>query len=161
MLSLGKSNRVDCGEVKRHPFTLFKQQTFELADGEIVKIEELYQHHTYRGMLCGFPMDIDGIFERAVDSAKARFPKLSAKSAVFTPVVSFGRTQSIDHESETRTVEWEMLPQVTTIAVLQRTSSFDSVLAIWFQDQMGLPSAEIIEQIKAIRWTQHFVNNDP
>jgi hypothetical protein len=161
MFSLEHSGRVDCGEVERHPFTLFKQQTFELADGEIVKIEELYQHHTYRGMLCGYPMDIDGTFERAVDDAKARFPHLSAKAAVITPVISYGRTQSIDHEGDTSVVDWEMLPQITAIAVLQRKGSFDSVLAIWFQDQMGLPDSDIIDQIKAISWARHVVENDP
>lgn len=156
-----KYKRADCGEVERHPFTLFKQQTFELASGEIVKIEELYQYHTYGGMLCGYPMDIGWSFDRAVDVAKKRYPHLSAKPAVVAPVISYGRTRKIDREGVAHVVDWEMLPQITTIAVLQRKGSFDSVLAIWFQDQMGLPDADTIEQIKAIPWARHVVENDP
>ena len=159
------SKRVDRGEVKLHPFTLYQQQVISLDCGMEIKIEDLYQYHTYGGMLCGIPMAHTHPFqfENAIRIAKRVLPHLLVEKAViFPPVISTGRTlQKISRDGDTRMVDWEVLPKITTIAALQKTTSFDTVLAIWWQDELGYPDADLIISIKGLDWQINAVELDP
>lgn len=169
------SDRVNCGEVNRHPFELCVEQTIELRTGESVKIGEMNQFHTYGGMLCGFPsrMHADWHMEQALGRAKRLFPNIDIQRAViFPPEVYFGTTLKkvypemakrlgLGVDVKEQRIEWEMLPKITTVALLQMTTSFDSVLAVWWQKELGYPDAQEVEKIKKLAWDEHVVENDP
>lgn len=44
---LSRSERIDCGEIRRHPFDLWTAQTIELDCGVSIKIADMHQFHTY------------------------------------------------------------------------------------------------------------------
>lgn len=172
---LGRSERVDCGEIHRHPFELYAEQTIELDCGISVKIADMYQFHTYGGMLCGFPRKetVDMHIEEAVQVAGRTFPILEVhRLAIFPPVISIGTTikkaspemvrrLGLGADVKEQRVAWVMLPKITTVAVLQMTTSFDSVLAIWWQGELGYPDANVLDQIRKLSWADHVVENDP
>ena len=162
--NLNRCTRLDCGTVDFGSLPMFHQKTIALATGELVQLEDLYQFHTYHGWLCGMPTEsyIPGFIDRAVGTAKKIFPQhFHARIAVFAPVISFGRSAGIGSEGPSQLEEWAVLPPVTTIAVLKLTDGFDSVLAIWYQDQVGYPDAAIVNQIQELDWHRHVVEIDP
>jgi hypothetical protein len=172
---LSRSERIDCGEIRRHPFDLWTAQTIELDCGVSIKIADMHQFHTYSGTLCGFPRRefVDGHIEEAVQVARRIFPRLDIhRLAIFPPVISFGTTikqvsaemvrrLGLSTDIKEQRIAWEMLPKITTVAVLQMTTSFDSVLAIWWQGEVGYPDARVLEQIRKLPWADHVVENDP
>jgi hypothetical protein len=172
---LSRSERIDCGEIRRHPFDLWTEQTIELDCGVSIKIADMHQFHTYGGMLCGFPRKdrTDPHIEQAIRVANRVFPNLEIhRAAILPPVISFGVTikkvspemtkrLGLGADVQEQRVVWEMLPKITTVAVLQMTTSFDSVLAIWWQSEVGYPDARVLEQIRKLPWADHVVENDP
>ena len=163
--SIEKCIRVDRGEVAIHPFTLFSQQEITLKSDDTVKIADLHQFHTYGGMLAGMPHahTLQFNIDNAVRVAIKVFPAFPAeKFAVFAPVITFGRTlRKMTRDGELQMFPWEMLPKITSIAVLQKTSSFDSVLAIWWQDDLGYPGEDLLASIRTLHWQTHMVEMDP
>jgi hypothetical protein len=169
------SARTDCGEIDRHPFELNAVQAIELRSGERIKISEMHQFHTYGGMLCGFPSRVhaDWHMEQALGRAKRQFPNIDIERAViFPPEVFSGTTVKkvypemarrlgLSSDIEEQRIEWEMLPKITTVAQLQMTTSLDSVLAIWWQREIGYPDSKVLAQISNLSWIDHVVENDP
>lgn len=172
---LSRSERIDCGEIRRHPFELWTEQTIELDCGVSIKIADMHQFHTYGGTLCGFPRRefVDGHIEEAVQVARRTFPHLDIdRLAIIPPAISFGATikqvspemakrLGLGADMKEQRIAWEMLPKIATVSVLQMTTSFDSVLAIWWQGEVGYPDARVLEQIRKLPWADHVVENDP
>lgn len=167
--------RLDCGEIDLHPFQLYAEQKIELDCGVSVKISDIYQFHTYGGMLCGNPRPVllDRYVEQSVGVAGRMFPNLDPQRvAIIPPVISFGTTVKtltpamarrvgLGEDVKEHRIAWEMLPKISTVAVLQMTTSFDSVLAIWWQGELGYPDANVLNQICKLNWADHMCESDP
>lgn len=156
--------RHDYGESDLQPFTLHPEPPcIELTCGARVCIRSVYQFGTYGGQLCGLPMDIGHHVERAVSAAKGLFSYLG-EPVVLPAVVAVGRRPTMmgkqTENSEPFPWPWEMLPPVTTCAVLSEKSRHNAMLLVWFQDGLGYPPAEIVEQIRALDWPAHTVEVD-
>lgn len=158
---INKCKRLDRGASGRHPFSFFEDWTVVHNDGFVVRIAELWQHQTYECILTGYPREIAWHIDFAVRAAKHNFPNFSEKPLVLSPVIACGQTHRTRLGGETEIVEWEMLPQITSIALLETASSFEYVLVIWFQDRIGLPGAEITQQIKSINWGRYACECNP
>lgn len=172
---LSRSERIDCGESNRNPFELYAKQTIELDCGISVKIADIHQFHTYGGMLAGLPRkeQLDWHIDTATRAAERLFPDIDAKrTAIFPPAISSGtliekispelaRRLGLGAEVTEQRVSWAMLPKITTISLLQKSTSFDSVLAIWWQGEVGYPDANLLKQVYRLSWVDHVVEIDP
>lgn len=172
---LSRSERIDCGEINRNPFELYAKQPIELDCGISVKISDIHQFHTYGGMLAGLPRkeQLGWHIDIATRAAERLFPDFDAvRTAIFPPAISSGTLiEKISPELAKRLglgtdvteqcVSWALLPKITTIALLQQSTSFDSVLAIWWQGEVGYPDANLLNQICKLSWVDHVVEIDP
>jgi len=164
---LDKCKRVDFGFVENRNIPTFpRKQTVELASGEVVAIKNLHQYATYGGTLSGVPWLTKHHVEQAITEAKQIFrADLTGKIAIVPPVISRGQARQIvpphlrsESVTEPPLWTWELLPPITTIALLQSTKGGSEVLAIWFQYELGLPDPETLEQIRRLDWQQHAVD---
>jgi hypothetical protein len=148
--------RLDHGVVECHPLSWIPDWNIQLESGEQVRLETIYQYHTYGGLLCGFPHLAETHIEQAIECATRQFPYLSERYALLPPVIQQGRTPRKIY-GEMILTDWEMLPPITSIAEFLSANSGNGVLAIWFQNQIGLPDANATEQIRKLDWQRHSV----
>lgn len=151
-----KCNRQDLGVVERHPLSWVQDWKIQPDSGGQVRLENIFQYHTYGGLLCGFPYSAEDHIEQAIESAKRRFPNFGDRYVVLPPVILQGQTPR-KIKGEMIFTDWEMLPPITSIAEFLITKSTGGVLAIWFQNQIGLPDATATEQMRQLDWQEYSV----
>ena len=156
-INLRECRRIDYGEVPSHLIPSAPRQTIELSSGIALTIAELHQTYTYAGMLCGAPrghhMPID--IQRTIAKANKYYSDLPGDRVfVIPPVISAGiQLSAIPHLHKTTRDPWEKLPDVTTIALLEKhNNAMECLAAVWWQDTLGYPPPAIIDELKAMDW---------
>lgn len=151
-----KCIRQEHGVVERHPLSWIADWKIQIESGEQIRLEAIYQYHTYGGLLCGFPFGAEHHIEQAIEYAQRQFPYFGDRFVVLSPVIHVGRTPRIIGGEMSLTF-WEMLPPITSIAEFLTANGGDGVLAIWFQNQFGHPDASANEQLQKLDWQRYSV----
>ncbi|MDD5227554.1 MAG: hypothetical protein PHN45_11160 [Methylococcales bacterium] len=142
-----------------------------LNSGRDIYLDQLYQYRTYAGLSVGYPTPShnEKVIQRALEYTKEKLWCQWGKPFLLIP------TQTpIDLSDAERdrylTYTSEMPSKLPEVVCLANFESFEpardkaamgSTLGIvWFQDGFGLPSDEIVEQIKSIDWDSSAFDHD-
>lgn len=129
--------------------------TFALTDTVHLTIQEYKQSNINAGIILGMPSDLSNYFEHSFKCAKQFF---NDEFYVINPVL-------FTDKSSANTATY-LLPQFLTMAVIDRNMPLEgenyacsSLRVIWWQNTLGSPESEILEQIKEIVWKKPYANS--
>ena len=118
--------------------------------GREARLHEYIQYSTYSGLLAGIPRDPEREILKAVQVAETNFSWFKAKALVIPPRVRIG----------SRGASWAVVPPIATIALFCDGS--DMVIAVWFQDDYGLPTdTTILDALATVDMKVHSEEWDP
>ncbi len=147
----------------QHPADTVKFR-ITLATGREVTLDALYQRETYAGLLEGYPTQAlnDEVIDQDVESAGRRM-NVSHPAVLIQPAARVWRPPT---EAELESAGHPILPAIVTYAVFESTATArdegcaSAALCVWYQEQWGLPSPEIVERIKRLEWDSLAVDFD-
>lgn len=142
-----------------------------LNSGRDIYLEQLFQYRTYSGLSCGYPTPSHNkkVIQRALEYTKEKLWCQWGKPFLMMP------NQTPIHLSDAERERYRMytseepskLPEIVCLAHFesyqpaQDKSAMGSALGvIWFQEGFGLPSNEIVEQMKSIDWDSFAFDHD-
>lgn len=150
----------DAGISRMHPVDAGRPWCVQLDSGREVVLEEFHQSQTYAGYLEGLPPNPDIELRAAYQEALKLFPYVKRPPCVLAPALERGKLQWTDGKGRDVLEDWTVLPRIRTVALLESNTpatdeleSYSSLIVIWFQNAMGLPTdSEILAKIRGIHW---------
>lgn len=126
--------------------------TFLLKEDVHLIIEEYLQYNVNSGILLGMPTDLSHYFEDSFKKARLFF---NDEFFVIDPVLFTDKDSS--------NIDTYLLPKFVTMAIIDRTLPLDgedfacaTLRVMWWQNSLGVPEPEILEQIKGITWQKPY-----
>ncbi len=150
----------DAGISRTHPVDAVQSWSIHLDSGREVVLEEFHQSQTYAGFLEGLPPNPDIEMRAAYQKALQLFPYVERPPCVLAPTLERGKLQWTDRKGNDVLEDWTVLPRIYTVALLKSTTpatdeleSYSSLIVIWFQNAMGLPTdSKLLAKIRGIHW---------
>ena len=152
--SLDDLPTIDRGNITKHPLDFGQELQFELQNGRVIFLRELYQYRSYEGYLEGLPHPYLA-FMQAIDVSKRKFKGFFSTPIVLPPVLYIGTFFNGAFQSS-----WMTVPLVCSIAcfssnspAIDNTKTNSDALVIWFQDSFGLDLDDrTATQFQGIDW---------
>lgn len=133
--------------------------TLTIATGREVYLQRWHQYAIYAGLLCGIPTGFERFVMAASNRAQALFPDCSERLVILEPTLRALPIEMARGRSDERPA---ILPPVCSIAEFVSSKPardpaecYSSLVAVWFQDQFGLPvDTDILDQLRTLEWDQ-------
>lgn len=153
--SLEKPPAREMGVISSHPVDSPHIPLFQLTNGRVIALRELYQSRTYSGWMVGMPHPY-WAFKNALDVVKSHFHWYEGRPIVLEPLRSAGTYAEEDY-----CADWVTVPLVCSVAcftshspVSDQTKSHSDAVVIWFQDRFGFElDARTVSQLQSMDWT--------
>ena len=134
-----------------------------LNSGRDIYLDQLFQYRTYSGLVEGLPTPNynENLIQRALEYSKTKLWCQYANPFLIVPIqipIDLSDKQK-DKYFKFRLEMPSKLPEMVSLASFESyqpardKNAMGSILGIvWFQDTFGLPTDEIVEQMKLIDW---------
>lgn len=154
-------SQIEHGELDSNPLDVPPPFAVELRDKRRIVLRELHQYPVYNGVLAGVPPTPEPQLIQSLRVAKRIFPEFDRTPAMLTPQLNGGVfKRGPGQKPFPYPLVW--LPSICSIGLFDsdppahdEASDFSTLVIIWFQDAVGIPTGASLGQLRELDWESH------